>query len=204
MDVADLTGGGAPQLGELPPIELGNTTHAVRGQVLDGLRTVEHLAAWLRDVRDRLAVPLPDADLLGVTGDDLRHARELREAVRALAAAAVAGQEPGPGSVATLNAHAARAPRWHELRTGPEPQAVVRTAGRAVDAALSALAEDAVTLFAGPQRHELRACQAPGCVLYFLRESARREWCSAGCGNRARAARHYAKVRGTKKPSGTA
>ncbi|MFD2356647.1 CGNR zinc finger domain-containing protein [Nonomuraea ferruginea] len=30
-------------------------------------------------------------------------------------------------------------------------------------------------------------------MLYFLRDTPRREWCSAGCGNRARAARHYAK-----------
>ncbi|MEO3795832.1 ABATE domain-containing protein [Nonomuraea sp. B10E15] len=195
MDVAHLTGGGAPQLGEPLPIELGNTTHAVRGRVRDGLHTVEHLAAWLRDMRDRLAVPLSDADLQDVTGDDLHRARELRGVIRALADAAVTGQDPAPDTVATLNRHAGSVPRWHELRLGPEPQLVVRTTGRPVAAAVAALAEDAVTLFAGPVRHEIRACQAPGCVLYFVRDSPRREWCSGGCGNRARAARHYAKKR---------
>ncbi|WP_317183827.1 CGNR zinc finger domain-containing protein [Intrasporangium sp.] len=41
----------------------------------------------------------------------------------------------------------------------------------------------------------MRACYGPGCVLYFVREHTRREWCSAGCGNRARVARHYHRTR---------
>jgi predicted RNA-binding Zn ribbon-like protein len=41
----------------------------------------------------------------------------------------------------------------------------------------------------------LQACLAPGCILYFARTHPRREWCSVECGNRARAARHYQKVR---------
>ncbi|WP_245898953.1 CGNR zinc finger domain-containing protein [Nonomuraea indica] len=239
MDVADFTGGGAPLLGEPPPIELANTAHAVRGRRRDGLLTTEHLAAWLRDMRPRLAVPLTDADLRGVTDDDLARARELRDAVRSLAAATAtlcaahdgdreaggAGEdgvaatrttgadlaEPRPGSRATpptpghpvldpraaetLNRHARRSPRWRELLLDPEPHAVVRSADRPVAAALAALAEEAIDLFAGPVRHKLRACQGPGCILHFVRESPRREWCSPGCGNRARAARHYAKVR---------
>lgn len=215
MDVADFTGGGAPLLGEPPPIELANTAHAVRGRLRDGLRTTEHLAAWLRDMRPRLAVPLTDADLRGVTDDDLARARELRDAVRALAAAtatlcaahdgeADAGEDGvaaprhpalDPRAAETLNRHARRSPRWHELLLDPEPHAVVRSADRPVTAALAALAEDAIDLFAGPARHKLHACQGPGCVLHFVRESPRREWCSPGCGNRARAARHYAKVR---------
>ncbi|HEY3005705.1 MAG TPA: CGNR zinc finger domain-containing protein [Kribbellaceae bacterium] len=38
-----------------------------------------------------------------------------------------------------------------------------------------------------------RACYAPGRVLYFVTGHPRREWCSTACGNRARAARHYAR-----------
>jgi predicted RNA-binding Zn ribbon-like protein len=241
------------------PIELGNTAYAVRGRPREGLETAEHLAAWLRDVRPRLAIPLTDADLLGVTADDLRLALESREAIRRLAAGAAAGHGADPDAVATLNRHARRTPRWHELRverhqhspqpaeqhgnsasqppeqheTGPhrpvgqhandtrqpaergetdidrpagqdedgvdrpgqaEPQVVVCAAGRPVAAVLSALAEDAIILFGGPSRHKVYACQGPGCILHFVRET-RREWCSGGCGNRARAARHYAKVR---------
>jgi predicted RNA-binding Zn ribbon-like protein len=195
VEVAHLAGGGAPLLGEPPPIELGNTSYAARGRPKEGLQNAGHLAAWLRDMRPRLAVTLADADLDGVTDSDLQAARELRDVIRSLAAAIVDGREPDPAAVATLNRHASQAPRWRELRTTPGPHMAVRTAGRPVTAALGWLAEDAVALFAGPLRHELRACHGPGCVLYFVRESPRREWCSPGCGNRARAARHYAKVR---------
>ena len=34
----------------------------------------------------------------------------------------------------------------------------------------------------------VRACYAPGCVLYFMKTHPRREWCSVACGNRVRAA----------------
>jgi predicted RNA-binding Zn ribbon-like protein len=49
---------------------------------------------------------------------------------------------------------------------------------------------------AGPGR--IRQCAHDACVLWFYDDSARgtRRWCSmAGCGNRAKAARHYARVR---------
>ncbi|GAA2318926.1 CGNR zinc finger domain-containing protein [Nonomuraea roseoviolacea subsp. roseoviolacea] len=193
--MAHLAGGGAPLLGEPPAIELGNTTYAVRGRPQDGLRSVEHLAAWLRDMRPRLAVGLADADIEGVTEADLRLARELRDTIRSLAAATVDGGALDPDLVATLNRHAGHAPRWRELRTTPEPHTTERTAGRPVAAALAEVAENAVDLLGGPLRDRLRACQRTGCLLYFIRDASRREWCSAGCGNRARAARHYAKVR---------
>jgi predicted RNA-binding Zn ribbon-like protein len=70
-----------------------------------------------------------------------------------------------------------------------------RSAGEAASAAVSAIAEDAVTLFGQDLRYELRACLAPSCVLYFLKNHPRREWCSVGCGSRARSARHYQRHR---------
>ncbi|MEU8247925.1 CGNR zinc finger domain-containing protein [Nonomuraea sp. NPDC048916] len=197
MDVANLAGGGGPILGQPLPIELGNTVYAVRGRPREGLQSAEQLAAWLRDVRARLAVTLTDDDLRGVTDDDLIGARELRDAIRLLADAAVTGQSADPDAVTTLNRHTRQTPRWYELRVDPEPHVTVGTSGRPVAAALAAIAEDAVHLFAGPLRHEVRACHGPGCVLHFVRDAPRREWCSPGCGNRARAARHYAKVRKT-------
>ena len=182
-------------LGEPPPIELANTTYAVRGRPQDGLRTTEQLVAWLRDMRPRLAVALTDADLRTVTESDLTVARELRVVVRSLADAIVHDHIPDPDLVAALNRQVRRAPRWRELTLDPDPRAEVRSEARPVTAALAALAEEAVELFAGPFRHELHACPGPGCVLYFLRDHPRREWCSPVCGNRARAARHYAKTK---------
>jgi predicted RNA-binding Zn ribbon-like protein len=63
-------------------------------------------------------------------------------------------------------------------------------------AALSAIGEEGVLLFSGDAREQLRACHAPGCVLYFVKTHPRRAWCSAGCGNRARVARHYQRHHG--------
>jgi CGNR zinc finger len=51
-----------------------------------------------------------------------------------------------------------------------------------------------------PDATKLRACHAPGCVLYFVKSHPRRAWCSEACGNRARAARHYERVRARKEP----
>lgn len=194
MAVTSLTGGGAPLLGEPLPIELGNTAYAVRGRPRDGLQTQEHLAAWLRDTRPRLALPLQDTDIEGVTAHDLTRARELRDAIRSLAAAVVDHRDADPDAVAALNRNARDTLWWREMRTTPEPHAAVCTDGRRVAAVLTAVAEDAIDLFTGPMRHEVRACHGPGCRLYFVRDNARRAWCSAGCGNRARAARHYAKT----------
>ena len=63
------------------------------------------------------------------------------------------------------------------------------------DIVLAAFAVDAIELLTGPRRAALRACGAPGCVLLFLKDHPRKEWCSAACGNRARQARHYARTR---------
>ncbi|MBC9719355.1 ABATE domain-containing protein [Streptomyces sp. TRM66268-LWL] len=184
-----------PQLGDPLPVELANATYAVRGRLQDGLRTVEQLAQWLAGVHDRLAVPLTEADLRSVGEADLARAREIRDAVRDIAVHAVREERPAPGPLRTLNRHAAAAPCRRELRWAESPRAVVRGDGPAVTVVLGAIAQDAVDLFAGPRLADLRACHGPGCVLFFVKDHPRREWCSPGCGNRARAARHYARVR---------
>ncbi|CAN3130782.1 hypothetical protein ACNUDN_04589 [Mycobacterium sp. smrl_JER01] len=78
----------------------------------------------------------------------------------------------------------------------PTPHVVATSDGGEIESALGTIAADAVELFGGPDRAHLRACGAPGCILFFLSDG-RREWCSHGCGNRARAARHYAKNKKT-------
>jgi 4-amino-4-deoxy-L-arabinose transferase-like glycosyltransferase len=67
-------------------------------------------------------------------------------------------------------------------------------------AALGALARSAIEVVTLPRRDRLRACQAPGCVLFFQETARHRAWCSSGCGNRARVARHYARSHGDVDP----
>jgi predicted RNA-binding Zn ribbon-like protein len=197
MRIGELADGGAPLLGEPLPLELGNATYAARGVLRDGLTTPAHLGAWLRDVRSRLSTRLTDAQLLACTAEDLATARDLRDCIRALADAAVHGTRPAPSNVAALNAHVRAAPRWRELSWRSEPVATERSTAPPVRQALGEIAAEAVNLFSGPDREQIRACPAPGCVLYFLRQHARREWCSATCGNRVRAARHYDRISAT-------
>ncbi|MFD8502059.1 CGNR zinc finger domain-containing protein, partial [Streptomyces sp. NPDC059687] len=63
--------------------------------------------------------------------------------------------------------------------------------GTAADHAVQLLAHQAVQLFAGPDRDRLRPRLAPNCLLFFVKNHARREWCSPTCGNRMRVARHH-------------
>jgi predicted RNA-binding Zn ribbon-like protein len=81
---------------------------------------------------------------------------------------------------------------------GGQLQAVTRHHASPARSALACLGHEAIELLTGPTAVNLRACNAPGCVLYFVKSHPRREWCSEACGNRARAARHYQRVRSQK------
>ncbi|MEU9304345.1 CGNR zinc finger domain-containing protein [Streptomyces sp. NPDC048269] len=176
--------------------------------------------AWLRAVSPRLT---PAAPAVGAWLDAERPAgaeetavllRGLRDALRRLAAEATEDPRSDAQSatgtrdaaLAALNEACSVTPVWATLHwpSGGDPARIVRTsdlAGQAVVAVLAVLAVlagQAVDLFTGDMRPQLRACLAPGCVLYFVKQHPRREWCSAGCGNRARVARHYQRHRGTK------
>jgi predicted RNA-binding Zn ribbon-like protein len=99
--------------------------------------------------------------------------------------------------VNAVNQAAGAVPRWSALAwtPGDTPARLTRTGGQAATATVSAIAEEAIGLFSQDERLRLRACLAPGCVLYFLKDHPRREWCSPACGNRARGARHYQRLR---------
>lgn len=179
---------GVPLLGERVSLELANTAYAVRGRPAEGLPTALHLADWLRTVGFAVDVEATD--------EDLQSALTLRTAIRAVADSLVREQPVDEGAVAVLNRHAATPARWNELSMSPTPHMLAQSDGGAIESALGAIAADAIALFGGPDCAQLRACGGPGCVLFFLSDG-RREWCSHGCGNRARAARHYAKNRKT-------
>jgi len=158
----------SPRLDQGPTVDLLNTVWADRSGVHD--------------------------DLSGET-DALR---ELRDAVRVLAAdrtddprpVAAGHQERVAAAVATLNAAAAQAPGWPTLVDG---RLEWTSSARGEARRLGELAGEAVRFLADDP--ELRACLAPGCVLYFVKDHPRRAWCSTSCGNRERAARHYARRR---------
>jgi predicted RNA-binding Zn ribbon-like protein len=177
-------------------VRLMNTVWADRHGVHDALTRPADLAGWLSEIGASEDVP-------PVTPEDLAQARDLRDALRRLAAlrtgdtrpAAVSAIGDAPTAVDTVNRVAAglAAPRLElegdALGLGPRP------ADQTVTAILADVAVQAMALLTDPDVPPLRACFAPGCVLYFVQGHPRREWCSTACGNRARAARHYERHR---------
>lgn len=196
----------APLLGEPLPVELMNTIWADRDGVHEALGSPAETGAWLRSVSDREDVPGSDltAWLGSVNEDDLNSAhqdlRSLRDGARSLAArqtddTRVPALTPieVATAIASINSLAASAPAWPVLDWPDKgsPHASRGSQSAAGPVFVADIARATVTLLGGDTGHQLRACQAPGCVLYFIKQHPRREWCSAGCGNRARQARHY-------------
>lgn len=174
------------------PITLANTIYVGHGEIRDALTTTADLVAWLRAARPHMTTLLTRADFTAVSDDDLACARTLRDAIRATAGAVSTGQAPRPNELETINATVRLAPSWRELHGRDRLQARWTSTGRGPTAALAEVAQAAVDLLASA---DVRACQAPNCVLYFVRDHPRRKWCSQACGNRARFARHYARHR---------
>jgi predicted RNA-binding Zn ribbon-like protein len=200
----------APLLREPLAVEFMNTIWADQSGVHDALASDADVLAWLRAVDPRLTPrPAPvdrwlqearPADL-GNAGDRLRG---LRDSIRRLAAVLTVDPRPAAASAIetadeasrVLNETTAAAPRWSTLATSAGGFVRESCADASPAAAIAAhLAEDAIDLYTGQLRDDLRACLAPGCVLYFVKQHHRREWCSTACGNRARAARHYQRHR---------
>jgi predicted RNA-binding Zn ribbon-like protein len=179
------------------PVRLMSTIWADTGGIHDDLRTTADVDEWL----DAVGVDRAGAH---ASESELATTRALRDAVRRLAAYLTGDGRPDAVSAAAdvaaelgqVNSIAAELPalclalRDGRLELGTH-------GGRSpVTTGLAQVAEQAIMLFGGEDAARLRACYAPGCVLYFAKTHPRREWCSVACGNRVRAARHYQRARG--------
>lgn len=174
-------------------VRLMNTIWADREGVHDAITTPTEAAAWLT------ATGLLDGSLR-VAAPELVTLRELRDACRTLAASVTEDRRPvaagrsradREAAIDLLNRTALASPPVPQLRDrGGQLEIRTDAAGSRVATALARAAADAIEVLAHA-REDLRACYAPGCVLYFVRQHPRRAWCSPACGNRARVARHY-------------
>jgi predicted RNA-binding Zn ribbon-like protein len=164
----------------------------MRGEQLDGIEDAASLKAWLAAVADRLPVEGRSVEV-----ERLADFHALRAAVRDALHAAVDGKLVPDAARAELNRRSAANPQSIRLiqRRGKRESAVDNHAHSATDVVLGAIAAETIALLSGAQAQRLRACEAPGCVLMFLKDHPRREWCSTVCGNRARQARHYRRHR---------
>ena len=188
---------------EPAPVRLMNTIWADRAGVHDDLSTPADLGVWLQSVSAADRPP-------HVTRRHLTDARQLRDALRRIAAFVTADTGAAATSpvadvdvaIEIINRAATATPPAPRLTHDRERLRTTAAANApTVATTLAAVAIAAIDLFASDHITALRTCHAPGCVLYFVKDHPRREWCSNTCGNRARAARHYRKHRSDRAPA---
>jgi predicted RNA-binding Zn ribbon-like protein len=172
--------------------------HDGHGGVADDLQTVEGLALWLNQNADLLTDNV-------IAADSVRErVVEVRRAVRALFARAARPAEPKEGDTDSrfdarsalehVNAAAGAVPWTYQLDWPDGGDPAVRSVTAVIDPEtrlIAALARAAIDFLASDERERLRACPAPRCVRYFVKEHPQQEWCKPSCGNRARVARYY-------------
>ncbi|MFF3438606.1 CGNR zinc finger domain-containing protein [Streptosporangium sp. NPDC002721] len=189
----------SPIAGSLPPpapgaehylaLDFVNSALALPGgHFVDLLGTPEAANRWLTGH----GLAPADAGLREMCTTQLR---SMREHLRALFAARVGGLPALPAALSAVNDALTRAPtaallRWDD-RTGPY-RAAPHPADEILDHTLAALAANTADLLTGPDAGRLTACGSAPCNRYLLRHG-RRHWCSTRCGDRARAARAYAR-----------
>ncbi|NES13613.1 MULTISPECIES: ABATE domain-containing protein [Micromonospora] len=184
----------------------GTIRHDGNGGVADDLGDVAGLAAWLRAQAPLLREYVGAVEPLADAADEATRAEvvAVRRAMRTLFAVAV---RPGPPSradatsllppgeaVERLNRAAGALPVRPVLHWPDDAAPSLSWVAGSTHARVrltAGLARAAVEFLTGPAREQLRACPAPRCVRYFVKDHPRQEWCKPSCGNRARVARHY-------------
>jgi predicted RNA-binding Zn ribbon-like protein len=172
--------------------------HDGHGGVTDDLETVEGLALWLEQNADLLADNV-------IAAESVRErVVEVRRAVRALFARAARPAELKKGdtdsrfdprvALEQVNAAAGAVSWTYQLDWPDGGDPAIRSMTSGIDPEtrlIAALARAAIDFLASDARERLRACPAPRCVRYFVKEHPQQEWCGPSCGNRARVSRYY-------------
>jgi predicted RNA-binding Zn ribbon-like protein len=125
----------------------------------------------------------------------LKETRELRSALKSMAAALAVGKAVPKAALEQINAELARKAGHFEIVRTPDGYRSSFNIGydRVADL-MRPVAESAMDLLCYGDPGLVKKCGNPACVLYFYDTSKRhgRKWCSmSACGNRAKAAAFY-------------
>ncbi len=177
-----------------------NTIELESGSLVDRFESFDDAAAWLigRGVchsgRGSAALIPP-----GESDDHaLARVRSVRAALRDLAHAVSHGGSPGDASLAEINRAIASRERIELVQSRDGVSVGHSHVGDPLDDALARLAEPLVNEIRAGRSERVRICANDTCRWVFFDESraGQRRWCDmASCGNRAKAARHRARVK---------
>ena len=172
-----------PLIGEPLALDLLNTEKVADGAPFDLFATADGLARWL----DAVGIDAPDDEVVR------RSLVEARAAIRGVVTSGSAALQRERERVNGVLAHGRVAVAIDHDNTVTRSVDVSADAWRPAVLAVMSLVE---LLETAPDR--IRRCDHPNCVLWFLdtTRNGSRRWCSmAGCGNRAKAQRHYERTR---------
>jgi len=210
MNEADLAATGLPMTAPSAGLclDFANTRYwRWTPEPTDELKSFADLIAWcakadprrsdyLRSVEPALA-PTPQAATAV-----FHSAIALREAIYAIFSATATHEAAEPAALAWLNQALRRMPLNYAIEPGPgEFHWRVSLPRPSVETLLAPVLWSAGNLLVDQRLVRVKCCANPVCRWVFLDESkgATRRWCTmAGCGNRAKAHRHYAKSKGKK------
>jgi predicted RNA-binding Zn ribbon-like protein len=170
-------------------MDLLNTLWVEGGEQYDLLDTADGLQTWLAGQPTISPVAAGS-----VTDVARRQLVEMRETLRAVVKAQLGGRVDEEAQE-HLNALLARGRLVRRL--GPAGPELTPEVDDPADLIAWLSADDYLRLLERDSTR-IRACAHPDCVLHFydISRKANRRWCSmAGCGNRAKAARHYARTK---------
>ncbi|MBW4436832.1 MAG: CGNR zinc finger domain-containing protein [Pleurocapsa minor GSE-CHR-MK-17-07R] len=196
-----------------PALNYGNTV-----EIDEGVVDVEWLHSYVDVVYFTVSSGLLAPDDADSLNDALRFASgaeheqlfeqalHLRHTIRQIFAAHAQGEKPSPLDVVELGKWLAQAGQLRKLglKDG-DAQWIWRDQGNLL-APLYRIAWAAAELLTGDHVDQVRQCEAGDCDLLFVdvtRNHSRR-WCSMDdCGNRAKARRHYERVKKKKQSAGS-
>ena len=178
-----------------------NTVKLDSGSLVDGLPTFDVAARWLTE-RGIAHDDLATAASAGAAA--LERVRAVRAALREVVHAIDEERPADPDALAEVNRAIAGRERI-ELVQDPDGVSVGHShVGDPLDDALARLADPIVAEIQAGHLHRMRICDNETCRWLFYDESraGRRRWCEmSSCGNRAKAARHRARLKALEAPA---
>ncbi len=169
----------------------------------DYMGDYEDLVQW--SAHAGILTPPPDAELVllpsrqpAVAERVFMEARELREIIFRIFSAPAEGTDPPADDLGALNAFLSRSMAAAAFEKEEDGFVLSFGGGQGPDRMLPPIVWSAVQLLTSPDMRRVKVCSGDTCGWLFIDSSKNRSrrWCEmSDCGNRAKARRHYQKVK---------